>query len=69
MDTLRAALNVLEAQERADAARARDEGEDAARRKREPQAARQREAMLLRPAGAAAVAGGTLPAGPPAVAG
>jgi murein hydrolase activator len=63
MDTLRAALNVLEAQERADAARARDEGEDAARRKREPQAARQREAMLLRPAGAAAVAGGTLPAG------
>jgi murein hydrolase activator len=65
MDTLRAVLNVLETQERADAARAREEGEDTARRKRsvEPPAARQREAALLRPAGAASVAGGAMPAG------
>jgi septal ring factor EnvC (AmiA/AmiB activator) len=65
METLRAALTVLQAQERADAARARQDAERAERQNRpvEAQAARQREAMLVRPAGLGSIASNAVPAG------
>jgi len=65
METLRGVLGALKAQARADAARARQEAERAERPKRPPeaQAARQRAAMLVRPAGAGSIASGGLPAG------
>jgi len=65
METLRGVLGALEAQARADAAKARQEAERAGRPKRPPetQAARQRAAMLARPAGAGSIAGGGFPAG------
>jgi septal ring factor EnvC (AmiA/AmiB activator) len=64
MDTLRAVLNVLQTQEHADATHARQEAERAERQKRpvEAQVARQREAMLVRPGGAASFGGGAVAA-------
>ncbi len=50
MDTLRSALNVLEAQERSDAAHAREEAERAARQKQPAEEQVARQAALSRPA-------------------
>jgi murein hydrolase activator len=65
METLRAALNALEAQRRIDEAKAREEAASAERAKR-PAAARaahQREAMAAHPTGAGTIASGAGPHG------
>ena len=65
METLRSALTALEAQRRADEARAREEASVAERAKRsvEAKAARQREASAAHPTGAGTIASGAGPRG------
>jgi septal ring factor EnvC (AmiA/AmiB activator) len=65
MDTLRSALTALDAQRRADEAKAREEAALAERQKNtvEAQAARGREAVAAHPTGAGTIASGTGPHG------
>jgi len=65
MDTLRAALLAIDAQRRADEAKAREEAARADRQKRtdEAQAARARQEVAARPTGAGTIASGTGPRG------
>jgi murein hydrolase activator len=65
MDTLRSALTALEAQRRADEAKARKEAAAAERQKQiaEARAARERQAVAARPTGAGSIAAGVRPRG------